>query len=224
LLHERIRELAIVEERERIARELHDGLAQVLGYVNTKAFAIRRLLINGDSRAAEAMLAQLEEAAREVYSDVREGVLALRTASPEDGSLDEGICAYAAQFEQMTGIEVRCEVADGADLRRLPEMTDLQVLRIVQEALSNVRKHAEAGSVTIRMVVRGATLRIAVIDDGCGFETEGIGSADSQQFGLRTMRERAEAIGGTLKVLSRRGEGTTVTVEVPVETWVGVEL
>jgi nitrate/nitrite-specific signal transduction histidine kinase len=216
LLHERVRELAIVEERERIAREMHDGLAQVLGYVNTKAFAIRRLLRDGNSPAAEEMLAQLEEAARELYADVREGVLALRTTSPHSRGLAESICDYAVRFEQMTGIEARCEIDQPARGMRLPEMTEIQVIRIVQEALTNVRKHADAGIATIEMTANGSTLRVVVSDDGRGFDVDATGAGEPPHFGLETMHERAESAGGELTVVSTPGGGTAVTVEVPL--------
>jgi len=212
----RVRELAVVEERERIAREMHDGLAQVLGYVNTKAFAVRRLLKDGDLTTAQSMLSQLEEAARDVYADVREGVLALRTTAPRDRSLLDNICDYLSKFERLSGVHVECH-ADRkmADLR-LPEMTEIQVMRVIQEALSNVRKHASAEHASVTLRARNGTLVALVDDDGCGFDVKRAGRRDWPQFGLQTMRERAEAIGGRFSVTSTAGHGTHVTIRVPV--------
>lgn len=212
----RIRELAVLEERERIAREMHDGLAQVLGYVNTKAFAVRRLLKDGDLVTAQSMLSQLEEAARDVYADVREGVLALRTTAPRDRSLLDNICDYLAKFERLSGIHVECRADRKVATLRLPEMTEIQVMRVIQEALSNVRKHASATNASVSLRSRDGMLVALVDDDGCGFDVKRAGRRDWPQFGLQTMRERAEAIGGRFSVKSSAGHGTHVTIRVPV--------
>lgn len=213
----RLRELAVLEERERIAREMHDGLAQVLGYVNTKAFAVRRLLKDGDTATAQVMLAQLEEAAREVYADVREGVLALRGTAPGDRSLLDNICDYLAKFERLSGIHVECHADRKVATLRLPEMSEIQVMRVIQEALSNVRKHAAATNATVTLRARDGTLVAQVDDDGSGFDVRSAGRRDWPQFGLQTMRERAEAIGGRFSVRSSPGRGTHVAIRVPVK-------
>lgn len=213
----RVRELAVLEERERIAREMHDGLAQVLGYVNTKAFAVRRLLKDGDTATAQAMLAQLEEAARDVYADVREGVLALRGTAPGDRSLLDNICDYLDKFERLSGIRVECHADRKVADLRLPEMSEIQVMRVIQEALSNVRKHAGANNATLTLRVRAGILVAQVNDDGHGFDVRSAGRRDWPQFGLQTMRERAEAIGGRFSVKSSPGQGTHVAIRVPVK-------
>jgi signal transduction histidine kinase len=213
----RVREFAVLEERERIAREMHDGLAQVLGYVNTKAFAIRRLLKDGDSTSAQAMLSQLEEASREVYADVREGVLALRSTAPGERGLLENICDYLGKFERLTGIRVECHADRNVAALRLPEMSEIQVMRVIQEALSNVRKHAGASSASVTLRARDGTLVARVDDDGSGFDVRSGGRHNWPQFGLQTMRERAEAIGGRFSVRSSLGRGTHVTIRIPIK-------
>ncbi len=218
----RVRELAVLEERERIAREMHDGLAQVLGYVNTKAFAVRRLLKDGDTATAQAMLAQLEEAAREVYADVREGVLALRGTAPGDRSLLDNICDYLGKFERLSGVHVDCRADSKVADLHLPEMSEIQVMRVIQEALSNVRKHAGATTATVTLRARDGTFVARVDDDGSGFDLRSVGRRDWPQFGLQTMRERAEAIGGRLSVTSAPGRGTHVAIRVPVKDPGGV--
>jgi signal transduction histidine kinase len=196
---------------------MHDGLAQVLGYVNTKAFAVRRLLADGDTETAVAMLTELEEAAREVYADVREGVLALRESAPGDRSLLDTVCEYLAKFERLSGIHVECHAGRGVAELRLPEMSEIQIMRVVQEALSNVRKHAAATSASLTLRARDGTLVAEVQDDGCGFEVRSAGRRNWPQFGLQTMRERAEAIGGRFSVKSSPGHGTQVVVRIPVK-------
>ena len=172
---ERVRELAVLEERERIAREMHDGLAQVLGYVNTKASAVRRLLTDGDTETAVIMLTELEEAAQEVYADVREGVLALRATAPGDRSLLDTVCEYLAKFERLSGVHVECHADRRVAELRLPEMSEIQIMRVVQEALSNVRKHAAATSASLTLRAHDGTLIAEVRDDGCGFEVRRAG-------------------------------------------------
>lgn len=212
----RVREFAVLEERERIAREMHDGLAQVLGYVNTKAFAVRRLLKEGDTATAQVMLAQLEEAAREVYADVREGVLALRDTAPRDRSLLDTICDYLGKFERLSGVHVECRAGRRVADLRLPEMSEIQVIRVIQEALSNVRKHAGATNATVTLRATDGVFVAHVKDDGHGFDVRSAGHRDWPQFGLQTMRERAEAIGGRFSVRSSPDRGTQVTIRVPV--------
>jgi signal transduction histidine kinase len=212
-----VRQRAIVEERERIARELHDGLAQVLGYVNTKATAVRLLLKKRQAEAAEKQLLQLEEAARGLFVDVREAILGLKMTGQSELHLAAMLTEYAAHFSRMCDLPVRVDIAPGAGQLSLPAETELQMLRIVQEALTNVRKHARASAASVRLCNGGTRLELMVSDDGRGFEVEGARHAEASgrpHFGLSTMRERAEAIGAELSLDSQPGAGTRVTVRL----------
>ncbi|MER3513125.1 MAG: histidine kinase, partial [Chloroflexota bacterium] len=146
-----LRQRAIVEERERVARELHDGLAQLLGYVNTKAMAVRLMLKKRQMKAAEEHLLQLEEAARELFVDVREAILGLKASGQAGAGLSALLNEYAAQFSRLSSLPVQIEIAPDAASVQLAAEAELQLLRIVQEALTNVRKHAAATSVHIRV-------------------------------------------------------------------------
>jgi signal transduction histidine kinase len=214
-LHERVLDAAVLEERERISRELHDGLAQVLGYINTQTLAIRTLLDSGRVEAAGESLASMEEASRHVNDDVREAILGLRTASRE--GLVANLRAYLREFGLMGGAALRLEAAPQAERIRLPASTELQLVRIVQEALSNVRKHAAAKSAFVSLRVEGEQLSVDVTDDGRGFDPEHAIPSDWPRFGLQTMQERAKAIGGRFEVRSRPGEGTTVGVRLALD-------
>lgn len=211
-LHERVLDAAVLEERERIARELHDGLAQVLGYINTQTLAIRKLLDSGRVETAGESLAHMEEASRRANDDVRQAILGLRTV-PGEG-LAASLRAYLREYGLMGGAALRLEVAPQGELLRLPAPNELQLLRIVQEALNNVRKHAGASSVVISLRVDGEGLSVEVTDDGRGFDPELPVPSGWPRFGLQTMQERAKAIGGRFEVRSRPGEGTTVGVRV----------
>ena len=143
-LEERLRELAVVEERERIARELHDGIAQVLGYVNTKSQAVDGHLAQGRTDEARVQVAELGAAARAVYVDVREAILGLRSPIEPGQGLGAAATAYAQRVAADARSSWTSTITDETrDLRLDPE-AEAQVYRIVQEALTNVRKHASA--------------------------------------------------------------------------------
>lgn len=212
-----VRQRAIVEERERIARELHDGLAQVLGYVNTKATAIRLLLKRGQTDAAEKQLAQLEEAAKGLFVDVREAILGLKMTSATDPRLPVMLTEYARHFSQLCDLPVEVEIAPSIAHLTLPPETELQLLRIVQEALSNVRKHAAAAHAEVSLCNGGPTLELIVRDNGRGFNPDHARGAGRPHFGLGTMRERAEAIWAEFQLASTIGGGTEVRVRLQVK-------
>jgi nitrate/nitrite-specific signal transduction histidine kinase len=221
-LHRRVRDLAITEERERIAREMHDSLAQVLGYVNTKAQAVQELLKTNQVPKAEAQVAQLGEAARSAYADVREGILALRTSLGPQRTLLQALEDYLASWREQSGIHAQLivEPEDG-ELTSLSPAAELQLLRIVQEALANVRKHAAATSVTVRIHETPGAIETTIDDDGRGFVQALPNGRDRSNteagphFGLATMRERVESVGGQLEIRSAPGEGTRIRIRIP---------
>jgi signal transduction histidine kinase len=212
-LHARLSSLAIATERLHIAHELHDGLAQVLAYVNTKAQAVREYLRTGRSEEAARQLEQLAAAAREVYTDVREAIIGLRSAAGPDWRLVEALRELVASWEGQSGVACGLRVDDGL---RLTPGTELQVLRIVQEALANVRKHARASRVEIDLRVEAHTLLVTIGDDGVGFRPAELGRSEFPRFGLSIMRERAESIGGRIQVGSSPTGGTLVRLDLPV--------
>lgn len=212
-LHQRLRDLAVAEERVRIAREMHDGLAQVLAYVNAKAQAVKGFLAKGNADEAGVQLDQLAVAAREVLTDVREGILALRTQTGPERGLGETVDDFARRWEDQSG--VHASVSYDPDLRLSPTV-ELQILRIVQEALSNVRKHSGARHARVELRRADGRLEVDVEDDGAGFDPEAGRAGDAPRFGLAIMRERAASIGGTIAYHSAPGRGTRVHVDVPL--------
>ncbi len=206
-LHDQVKSLAVAEERLRIAHEMHDGQAQVLAYVNTKAQAVREMLRGGRTKEAGEQLEQLAAAAREVYADVREGILGLRSAAGSTHGFTDAIRSHIEQWQDQCGIQTELVVDAEPTLR--PEV-ELQLVRIVQEALANVRKHSKAERVRVQVRAIGGGVEITVEDFGVGFELEALGRSERPRFGLATMRERAEAIGATLEVRSRLEIGTRI--------------
>ena len=214
-LHQRLNDLAVAQERLRIAHEMHDGLAQVLAYVNTKAQAVKEFLRTGRTEDAGKHLDQLAAAAREVYADVRESIIGLRSVAAPGRSAAEALHEHARTWETQTGILCRVSVNG---LPRLPSSTELQLLRIVQESLANVRKHSGASRVDVSVEEAAGRLRLSVEDNGAGFNPAVLGRSEFPRFGLSTMRERAESMGGTFQLDSTPGQGTRVTVELPLQT------
>lgn len=211
-LHQQLRSLAIAEERARIAREMHDGMAQVLAYVNTKAQAAEEHLRRGRFDRAADQLKELSGAAREVYTEVREGILALRTAPGPGESMPKALLAFVHRWEEQSGVEVSARVDERIDL---PPAVELQLLRVIQEALSNVRKHSGSKRVELVMQRRETSVEAMVRDEGMGFDPEALDRRGRPRFGLAIMRERAESVGGQLNIDSEPGNGTTVRIRVP---------
>lgn len=211
-LHMQVSTLAVAEERLRIAHELHDGQAQVLAYVNTKAQAVQEFLRHGQQEKAAEQLRQLAAAAREVYSDVRESILGLRAVTASKHGFVEVLRRHLESWQDQCGI--RAELSLDTEEPHITPEVELQLLRITQEALANVRKHSEATQAEVRLENLREGLRIVVRDDGKGFELDAAGRPVGQpRFGLATMRERAEAIGAKLELQSKPGAGTSVQVD-----------
>jgi signal transduction histidine kinase len=218
-LHRAAQDAAIGAERLRIAREMHDGLAQVLGYVNTKAQATQELLRQGQLERASQQLGQFAEAARAAYDDVREQILGLRTTLGDGQGLAAAIEDYLARWQEQSGVQAAFALdASEEALRALPPSTEVQLLRIVQEALSNTRKHAAASRATVSISAEAAALVVRVADDGSGFDLTAPGASAYSGVGLASMRERAVTIGGAFAVETAPGRGTTIVVRVPLQS------
>jgi signal transduction histidine kinase len=212
-LHERVLDRAVLEERERIARELHDGLAQVLGYINTQTLAVKKLLESRKISEARSALDAMGAVSREVYADVREAIVGLRT--PPKGLIPT-IREYLSRLPRMDGCEVELRVGEEAEDVALVPSTEIQLVRIVQEALSNVRKHAGASHVEVIIEADEEAVGVEIVDDGRGFDPLLLDRTGWPRLGLQTMRERAQSIGGAFEVVSAPGEGTRIAVHVPV--------
>ena len=213
LRQERRRFAVVLEERSRIARELHDTLAQ--GYVG---IASQLGAVGGLLRTQPEAAAQQVDLARRMaqYSltEARRSIADLRSASLESSDLPGAIRTAAGQLTEGSGINIRYEFP--ADLRALPNATAHQLLRIVQEAVANSVKHGAAANIAIQLSNYEKGLLLAVRDDGRGFDAAADGGGIAGHFGLIGMRERAESLGGTLSIASSPDRGTTIEVQVPI--------
>ncbi|HET7711525.1 MAG TPA: GAF domain-containing sensor histidine kinase [Thermoanaerobaculia bacterium] len=212
-LHQQVTNLAIAQERLRIAHEMHDGLAQVLGYVNTKVQAATEYIRRSDTEEAMTQLRELASAAREAYGDARQGIVDLRTLPGPERSFPDVVRDYVVRWKEQSGISTQLTLETGF---ALPPGAELQLIRLIQEALANVRKHSKATSVSIDLHRRGAELVVTVSDNGVGFNPAARQRSEFPRFGLSTMKERVESIRGTLTIQSTPGSGTMVRAEIPL--------
>lgn len=216
-LYARLESQAVLEERNRLAREVHDGLAQGLGFLNFKMQQVDRLLAREEWEAARQALGEMRDGIQDLYTEVRQTIQDLRWL-PEDGQgLSERLRQYVLDFSDRTGLDVALTIDGEA---QLSPQEEVHLFRIVQEALNNVHKHAQArhASVRLRIDPVGGTI-LEIEDDGTGIlyeaaSQESVAMDSPDHFGLRIMQERAEAIGGHLSLYSRPSLGTRVEVRL----------
>jgi signal transduction histidine kinase len=213
---EQQRSLAMLHEREQLSRELHDDLGQVFAFINAQGQTIHRLLGRGDLVTADEYVCRLVDVAREADLDIRESITVLRATISEHGLLAT-LTQYLANYEKNYGIQTQLEGSETFTDGVFEPLVEVQLLRILQEALTNVRKHANARSVRIGFVLEDGWARVTVQDDGRGFDPEVSSSAIEVHVGLRVMCERAEEVGGSLHMQSASGHGTQLIVRVPMQ-------
>ncbi|MBL8349815.1 MAG: type IV pili methyl-accepting chemotaxis transducer N-terminal domain-containing protein [Burkholderiaceae bacterium] len=205
------REAAVAEERSLLARELHDSIAQSLSFLKIQAALLREALKRQDAARIARTLDELDEGIRESLADVRELLLHFRTRTNRE-DIAPALRTTLRKFEHQTGLATHLAI-EGEGMPLDPDV-QVQVLHVVQEALSNVRKHAQAHEVWIEVQQSPPQWRVEVRDDGRGFE-DLPAAADETHVGLRIMRERAQRIGATVEVASVPGSGTCVVLTLP---------
>ncbi|MDX1488256.1 MAG: histidine kinase, partial [Acidiferrobacterales bacterium] len=203
--------LAEMRERNRLAQELHDTVAQALGYLNLKMSTAQTLLDSHDIEAAKAQLHELKSVIGEAYTDVREEIFNLKAKLRSNMSFMEMLQRYIDKYQRFYNLNIQLvEEAEPTLFEFSPEVTG-QLVRIIQEALINIRKHAQVNTATIRLGRTNGTLRISIEDTGQGFDPAQ-SQEKSSSFGLQIMRERIESIGGSLEIETFPGQGTRVTL------------
>jgi len=212
---EQQRALAMLHERDQLARELHDGIGQVLGYVKMQAQAARDRLAQDQVAAADADLARLASVAQDAHADVREYILGARTPAAAESGFLPALQQYLERFSRQYGLQTELIAPPDWSGGALEPTVQAQLLRIVQEALTNARKHAKAHAVRVRVQLSTDQAQVAVQDDGMGFDPALLAGAEGQKYGLGFMRERAQEVGGSVEIDSAPGAGTQVLVTVP---------
>ncbi|WP_405143542.1 GAF domain-containing sensor histidine kinase [Sphaerisporangium sp. NBC_01403] len=207
-LYERSRELTIVEERTRMARELHDAVTQKLFSLRLTAQATASL-VTSDPQRAMAEIERVQRLAGEALAELRAVIVELRPAELDRHGLAETLRKHVTLLDRLYPVTITFASAPSGDL---PPATEVAVLRVAQEALHNALRHANASSIEVCLQAEGSRLTLEVRDDGDGFEVE---TPAFRGLGLVSMRDRAEAAGGSLLVSSEQGAGTVVRLEVP---------
>ncbi len=202
----------MMQERARLAREIHDGLAQTLGFLKLQVAQLRSFLARGENERALHNAETMHITLSEAYQDARQANDGLRI-SPSDSGLPGWLEQTAHEFADLAGIQV--SIQGNSIQAELPEEYHAQLIRIVQEALSNVRKHSGANQVSLKCLTDEADLILEVHDNGLGFLPQE--SLASSQHGLKGMRERADLIGADFQVISRPNEGTTIRIRLPIK-------
>ena len=202
-------------ERSRLAQEIHDGPAQVLSNAIFQVEYIERV-IDHDDRLARTELRFLRELLRRELGSVRTFISQLRPPVLDELGLDGAVADAVGRTTALTGLAITTELTAPSD--RLTEAQQTVVLRVVQEALQNVRKHGGASSVIVASVIDGEEWVLTVRDDGRGFDVGAVAARGRRNFGLQFMQERAELIGAHFEVHSQPDSGTTVRLAIPMGT------
>ncbi|MEK3882040.1 sensor histidine kinase [Paenibacillus sp. PL2-23] len=207
---EKVKFTAVIEERQRLARELHDAVSQQLFAISMTATAVSRT-IERDWERAKRQVQLIEEMAAVAQSEMRALLLHLRPVHLEGKSLGQALAALVEELKQKVPMNIALEVDESIVL--LPKAED-HLFRIAQEALSNTLRHSKADSMRIRLYRLDNNVHMTLQDSGIGFDLE---SKKATSYGLLTMEERVNELGGSLRMLSQPGDGTTIHLWVPMD-------
>lgn len=215
-LFNKAKTVATILERERIAAEMHDGLAQTLGYINLQVDQALATSDNGQSNQVREYLLRIQPAIQNAYDATRRMLIGATESHLSEQKFEMQLKEILEEFQQKTGLMTELHM-ESASFLAFPNQSQHQLLHIIKESLINVQKHASASLVEVTVEASPKTTVVTIIDDGCGFDLTAKSTNKSGHLGLKIMRGRAERIGGKLAVTSKPGEGTNVTVKVPLE-------
>ncbi len=213
-IRRRIEKEAIIEERRRIARELHDGVAQSLGYLNLKTKQVSNSLSSQNTAQALAELSDIRKVVHDTYDDIRESIDQLSTEI-RSLSIIPALSNYSREFGANSGIKVQFDVSK--PFPALSPVAELQLLRIAQEAMTNVRRHASASEVKMKLEKNSQSIDMTIRDNGQGFVLAKLGETPPGYHGLNIIKERAEGLGGSVDILTAPGGGTEVRIRLPID-------
>lgn len=213
VIREKIQREAALEERHRMAREMHDTLAQSFSGLGFQLEALNARL-PADADAARGQLETARQMVRHGQEGFRRSLLNLRAQELERGSLTDALTELARHSTLGTGIEMKCDL-DHLD-RNLSEVVETNLLRIAQEGLANAVHHGRPKRIELSLHQEGNRLRLSIADDGVGFDPANLGATQNGHFGWRGIRERADQMDAQLELLSQPGHGTSIRVSVPL--------
>lgn len=217
LVQRKQQELAILKERERIARDLHDGICQALFFTNVKLMEAEKHLREGQVESCAAALGEGRAGVRSVHEDVRRVIFDIKTVKGLNGDFNTMVRQYVEEFHKQTGLEVRLEDTALRGLKLDPER-EANLLSIIQEALWNVRKHSRASVAEVSFLPTAEGVELRIKDNGQGFVSQPRPENGVPHFGLSIMKERAALIGASMRIDSGRDKGTEVVLTLPHNT------
>ncbi|HHO56106.1 MAG TPA: hypothetical protein ENK21_06925 [Trueperaceae bacterium] len=208
-------ELAVSEERRRIAREIHDGVAQTLAFSALQLDLVNKL-IEKDSEKAISKITDIKSTLRELIKELRRSIFALRPVDLDSHGLAETVRRYCRDYGEQNDVKV------DVNIERLPKLSkklEITVFRIFQEAMHNVAKHARANNINISLIYSSnGNVELNIIDDGQGFDLASVSDrvTTAGGLGLKNMQERVEKLGGSFSIKSQKGQGTSIKTSIPV--------
>ncbi len=213
-IRRRIEREAIIEERRRMAREIHDGVAQSLGYLNLKTKQVSDSVSSQNTAKALTELDDIRKVVQDTYEDIRESIDQLSTEI-RNLPIIPALANYTKEFGDNNGIRVYFDVPRA--FPQLSPVAELQLLRITQEALTNIRRHALATEVEVKLEKTNQAVEMLIKDNGQGFTLSDLEKPNPGYHGLNIIKERAEGLGGSLNIATAPGEGTEIRVSLPIE-------
>lgn len=208
-LADQLKHTAVTEERQRLARELHDAVSQQLFAIAMTTAAMKRLVEKNPQRAAQ-QIELVEEMAAAAQAEMRALLLHLRPATLQNKTLKEAILDLLDELTRKNTLELTWEIEA---VEGLPSGIEDQLFRILQESLSNTLRHARANQIAVKLFTLQGQVRMRVTDDGIGFDPDG---EKLTSYGLRSMRERVTEVGGSMEIYSAKGKGTQIEVRIPL--------
>jgi signal transduction histidine kinase len=204
-----IRTQAIIEERNRLSRDIHDGLAQALSIITWKTKLLGKTVATGNTMQSLNELGEITEMLEATQHEAKAVIDQLRTNVTRSQGFVPTLAQYATDFTQQYGTRCELHVADG--MVKVSSLAELELLCVAQEALNNVRKHADASLVHLSLESKRDGTRMTIRDNGRGFDP----NAKTEGYGLTVMEERVRSIGGQLSIESNPGQGTEINVRLP---------
>lgn len=216
-LNQQAEQLVVVQERNRLSREIHDDLAPTLGAIQLGASLLAEHIDHDRVDKARHQVNELQELISQAYISLREDVFNLRAVAAIDDDFISSLGEYLIDYGRSYGVNVKLE-GNGDAGTRLAGNVQVQAIRIIQEALNNVRKHSGTTNALVAIERVDNHVKISISDKGRGFDTKYVSSYSQSSFGLQVMRERVESVGGRFIIESEPGKGTTITFLVPIST------
>jgi signal transduction histidine kinase len=207
--------MAVIDERERMSRDLHDNLGQVLGFINFQSQAIKQELVKEGIELVSDKLEQLIIAVQNAHSDMREYISSNRLSVNVERDFISSLTNDIERFKQQTGLPVRFDLPEEPIVDKFNSALMANLQYIIREAMNNIRKHAQAAEVRIAIRMKEDFMVVSVADNGKGFETIENDYTIKNRFGLDIMRERAALIGGSISIESIPNKGSRVMIYVP---------